>query len=490
MRCSLTFVLSLLLALLAAPAAAQQCHDRALAAFASAFAEGQATPASKLCMARSLASPPPGSGNIPILNVGALWLTGDIKDEVLLPWLSGTGGWSHNGKEDGSIIYEPWNLAVALAVTHRACQRQRSPQLCTAGRLYLRATWAKYALSATPKAPARIRWGVGGKWFERPRINYIRYEGPFVHYPGDRQVTTPKGNSTAAWSDVHRINAALAWAADWPARRHGSAITRQPATLVIWTASQLAGGRSYGQSTPAGLWGLTNTERSQLRAFLGAPTDHTKARPVAAWLEPYPRRKGIELRVRRYWQDARVLAVRNHTQNANKPGAVAVTGTARESTWVAPSTYKGVGAATAHAVIEDGASRVRTWSNDGNEMLLPIGKWGGLAWEVVWDDRGVRFTYPAPEPGTTKPATPSGPPATPPATPPTGGSPDPRYNQAILLLARIIADTPESAEHRQLLEIAGAVVRRIESLSQAPADPTRRAAVEQAARVLAEKARE
>lgn len=382
-----------LVGLLAAGSAeARGCHDRGVDALARAIQGEKVTPKGLSDCRGDLRRPPAGSGNWPIQIESALYYSGHTDGRVLLPWLEGGPVWGHNGKESGSPIYEAWNWASAIAVHHRA-DAIGDRVMREASRRWLRAMAAKMALAASPSSPARIRFGQGGKWYERERVNYFRYEGPFVHLVGDRAQENPKrGKFTGSWAEVNRRHGALAWAVDWPGRRHGGDFlgakkggSPDPGTLLLWTIARLGKVKHFGATVEPAVFGLDDEERAALRAFLEQPTHPRRAARLASWLEGYPRPAESPITIRRY-QDGKILTVLGRTRNANKSGAVVVGFDGRNSIWIAPSRFRGVGAATAFGKIEDG--RALAVSGDGHRMELRIGDWGALAWELEWGADG------------------------------------------------------------------------------------------------------
>ena len=338
-----------------------------------------------------LGKPPAGSGNWPIQIETALYLSGQNDDLVLLPWLSGGEAWGHNGVEFGSPIYEAWNWASALAVHHRARQ-QEDGELAEASRLWLRAMLAKLALAASPAPPRDMRFGQGGQWFTRKRLDYFGYHGPFVHLVGERAQEDPKrGKFTGSWAEVNRRHGALAWAADWPGRRHtGDFLGKEkdgrpdPGTLLLWMISRLSGVEAFADEVEPEIFGLDDAERLALR-----PTDAERVKALLPWLDGYPRPDNAEITIRRY-RGGQILTVLEQSRNANKSGAVVVGFDGRTSTWIAPSRFRGVKAASAQGTIEDNRAVAR--SNDGHTMELRFGDWGELAWELVWGTPGVSLT--------------------------------------------------------------------------------------------------
>ncbi|MEO1367914.1 MAG: hypothetical protein AAFX50_12130 [Acidobacteriota bacterium] len=383
-------LVSILISGLAAAGDVQACLEPAVAAFTGAV-EGRSVdkPSVRGCRPPDLDLPPPGSGNWPILISAALYLDGSEDERWLLPWLSGADGkWGHNGREGGSTIYEGLNWAAALAVRHRACSRPSDAALCRAAGGWLRAGYAKWALAATSQAPARIVFRQGTQIARRNRLDVVGYHGPFAHLPGDRQAERPdRGQFVGSWVDLHPVNPLLAWAADVPGRRYREdQVTPTERALPLWVASALTG-RSYSEELPLDFAGLTAAERDALRRFLAMPTDGDLAAPLVAWLDTYPSRSR-RVTYRRY-ASGEVVTVASHTTNANKSGATVVAGFADRSAWLLPSTYKGVGAATAHGELR--ADRAVATSNDGGRLELDLSGLGPVAWEVLWSPEGARF---------------------------------------------------------------------------------------------------
>lgn len=368
---------------------AEACLDRALNAFVASV-EGRPVSAASLagCRPPNLDLPPAGSGNWPILASAALYVAGAEDDRWLLPWLSGAGGqWGHNGRESGSTIYAGLNWAAALAVRHRACMRT-DLELCDASGAWLRAGWAKWALAATSQAPSQIVYRQHDVVAERPRLDVLGYHGPFAHLVGDRQAEKPdRGRFMGSWVELTPLHPLLAWAADVPSRRYDeSKIKAEERSLPLWVAKTLTG-RSYGETMPIELTGLSAAERQTLRSFLTDPGDRQLATRLVRWLDSYPSLSRT-VTYRRY-QSGDVVAVSSHTTNANKSGAVVTAGLGSKSIWLLPSRFAGVGAATAQGqLLED---RAIATSNDGGRLELDLSALGEVAWEAVWDTEGARL---------------------------------------------------------------------------------------------------
>ena len=371
------------------PAWAGFCDSRAHEAHRLAVL-GAELPASVLpaeCLG-TIDTPPRGSGNWPVMLRGARYIAGQTDGQDLLPWLQGGGVWSHNGRENGSTMYESWNTATALAVLHLARQRGHG-KLERAAARWLRALWAKYALAATPWQPARTRFWQHKERHERRRLRYLGYVGPMIHMAGNRQAEDPKrGENTGAWVDVHGGNPVLAWAADWPGRRYKQQFI-EPGSRggTLWTVQTLTG-KTFGETVDPASFGLSEQERKTLRAFLSTPTDETLARRVGAWLDGYPYWPRLTLSIRRYGSGA-VVTVMSSTYNASKSGAVVVAADRQSSTWLLPSAYKGVGAVQAWGEIV-GNTAIAT-SKDGGRWQLDLSGFGALAWQARWTDQGLHF---------------------------------------------------------------------------------------------------
>ena len=389
-RLSLTMFLTICCLIpFAAAQPADACLDRAMNAFvASVEARAVSAPSLRGCRPPNLDNPPAGSGNWPILASAALYVDGAEDDRWLLPWLSGAEGkWGHNGRESGSTIYAGLNWAAALAVRHHACQRT-DDALCAAAGAWLRAGWAKWGLAAKSQAPTRIVYRQKDAVAERNRLDIVGYHGPFAHLVGDRQGEKPdRGEFMGSWVELTPLHPLLAWAADVPSRRYDeSKIQSGERSLPLWVAKTLTG-RSYSETLPLELVGLSASERDTLRAFLAEPTHRELAARLVSWLDTYP--SDSRTVTYRRFQSGDVVTVASHTTNANKSGAVVAAGVAARSVWLLPSRFAGVGAAMAQGQLL--ADRAIATSNDGGRFELDLSTLGEVAWEAVWDPQGARL---------------------------------------------------------------------------------------------------
>ena len=397
-------------------------------------------------------------------------MSGESDGRDLLPWLRGGTAWSHNGRESGSTTYEPWNVSTALAVLHHARNRGHD-ELASASARWLRALWAKYVLCATPWLPPQTRFRQHDRNHDHRRLDYTGYRGPMVHMAGNRQAENPRrGSHTGAWIDVHAGHPALAWAADWPGRRYKREFIQPGARGgTLWTVHRLTG-KGFGQTVDPSVFGLTADERRTLAGFLNAPTDLGLARRVGAWLDGYPNWKRTVLTIRRYGSGA-VLTVLSRTSNANKSGAVITLGTREASTWLLPSAYRGVGAATAEGSIQ-GTTAVAT-SNDGGRLSLDLSGLGEVAWEARWTGDGLVFDGAQTEPE-------------PRAIASTGSQPRPDASLVAVLHALDAWASAQPSDVESVLRTAGELFVRLDTWTDRPdhdREPAR-ASVAQAAHRL------
>ena len=461
MRAALTLVLLLV----AWPVEAQTCDQLALAAHRAAV-EGTTIPNDLNRCRGDISKPPAGSGNWPIQLEGVLYATGKAHRD-LRPWLAGGEVWGHNGREFGSTIYEPRNTSTALLVRHSA-KRFGDTDLARLTASYLRAQWAKQALAATPSPPARISYYQGDHKLDRARLNQrTGYHGPFVHLPGERQAENPKrGTFTGAWVEDNAGHAFLAWAADFPGRRYRKE-NIGPGALAgpLWTVRKLTG-RRYASTVPPEVFGLTETERRNLRDFLRKPTDPSLARIVGSWLDGYPMRRDAELTFRRY-RSGSTLAVLSKVTNANKSGAPVVLGTKDRSTWLLPSTYKGVKAVSAFGSIDGDRAVAR--SKEGRSLEVSLRGLGDVAWSAVWSSNGLRFHGDEAQP---PPASPSAQaPVSPTPVSPSPGASTARYRAAYSALDLLAREQRPEAE--RLTRVLGGLLFNLEQWERNPSADSR-----------------
>ncbi len=342
------------------------------------------------CLAGNLDSPPPGSGNWPIMLEAALAMCGEqLAVERLLPMIRGEGRWGHGGRESGSLVYEGWVTASLMVLRKRAIEAGRLDLAEQIG-IWLRAEWGFLALHRVPSGTPLRGW-IGGIEGHRSTLR-----GAWVNPTGDRSVIG-RDPSRHLIPDRSSLSVLLRWclgkepSSGWQlnARRW-----EWPQALLRRSAGH-GGERQLGEEYCA----LQASDVQLLRQPMvrkGKPS--AGLRRAAELLAPFRhpgRPKSGRQRSLAGWSDGSWISSLSGTANANKPGVAYSWFDARkgEAGAVVPSPFRGVGAKSAFSAAHWSDQTVAAWSNSGWRSTYEMPGTGPPVWTLTWSGDGVDLLF-------------------------------------------------------------------------------------------------
>lgn len=336
---------------------------------------------------------PRGSQNIPVLAAAVEALSGAGADASrLLPFLTGKGGWLHNGTEGVGLIYPAWNW-TAMLMLRRHVDRG-SKEVNRALRRWLRAMAARLALGASPTPARHVVYQLGEHIIRRASL--VRGDvGAMVHLPAERSATPFlwRRKRSCPWiersalHDLFRGTLGMSTGRKMP-RLHSATARAWPLAAAAWAV----GGDFSRETTPAARWGLAGEERRILRRFVNQPKA-ADARVIVGWLEDYPHHGGVETVI--HHAVGGIAAWQSKSTNHVKAGQ----GTILLSAWhqpsgiawrVTPTPSADLGRVQAFTRLADEGRVVLMQTSDGPEIVFPLAKLGAPRFRVIHDQEGWR----------------------------------------------------------------------------------------------------